>query len=394
MLPWKDTSREQEQIRFIQRWKGGEDTFTELCRQFSISRKTGYKRVERYKLWGLEGLGDRSRAPHTHPNSTPQPVIERLIRAKGEHPTWGPKKLVAWLSRVEPWMKWPASSTAGQILDRAGLVRRRKRRRHTAPWSEPFAAAERPNDVWSIDFKGWFRTEDGVRIDPLTIQDGFSRCLLVCQGLKRPRGPEVRAVCERAFREYGLPRVMRSDNGVPFASVAVGGLSSLSVWWIKLGILPERIEPAHPEQNGRLERLHRTLKAETATPPRSSIRTQQRAFDEFRRIYNEHRPHEALGQRPPALLHAPSLRSYPAEVRSPEYEADVTIRRVRGNGGIKWRGEIIYLSEALRGEPVGLRPSDDRHWSIQFGPLIIGLLDDHAKRVVHTPTKVLPMCSV
>ena len=236
-------SREQEQIRFILRWKGGEDTFTELCRQFSISRKTGYKRVERFKLWGLGGLGDRSRAP-------PEPVIERLIRAKGEHPTWGPKK--PWLGRVEPWMNWPASSTAGQILDRAGLVGRRKRRRHTAPWSEPFAAAERPNDVWSIDFKGWFRTEDGVRIDPLTIQDGFSRCLLVCQGLKRPRGSDVRAVCERAFREYGLPRVMRSDNGVPFASVAV---SSLSVWWIKLGILPERIEPAHPEQNGRLERL-------------------------------------------------------------------------------------------------------------------------------------------
>ena len=162
-------------------------------------------------------------------------MIERLIRAKGEHPTWGPKKLVAWLGRGEPWMNWPASSTAGQILDRAGLVGRRKRRRHTAPWSEPFAAAERPNDVWSIDFKGWFRTEDGVRIDPLTIQDGFSRCLLVCQGLKRPRGSEVRAVCERAFREYGLPRVMRSDNGVPFASVAVGGLSSLSVWWDQAG---------------------------------------------------------------------------------------------------------------------------------------------------------------
>ena len=394
MLPWKDTSREQEQISFIRQWKKGEGTFTDLCRKFGISRKTGYKRVERYKLWSWEGLGDRSRAPHSHPNSTPQPVIERLIRAKGDHPTWGPKKLVAWLGRVEPRMKWPAASTAGEILDRAGLVRRRKRRRQTAPWSEPFATTERPNDVWSIDFKGWFRTEDGVRVDPLTMQDGFSRCLLVCQGLKRPRGSEVRAVCERAFREYGLPKVMRSDNGVPFASVGVGGLSSLSVWWIKLGIIPERIEPAHPEQNGRLERLHRTLKAETATPPRGSVRTQQRAFDEFRRIYNEHRPHEALGQRPPALLYARSLRTYPAEVRSPEYETDVTIRRVRSNGEIKWRGEKIYLSEALRGEPVGLKPRDDRHWNIQFGPVIIGLLDDHTRRVVHTPTKVLPMCSV
>ena len=224
--------------------RGGKVTFTELCRQYGISRKTGYKRVERYKFWGWEGLGDRSRAPHSHPNSTPQPVIERLIRAKGEHPTWGPKKLVAWLGSAEPRINWPASSTAGQILDRAGLVRRRKRRRHTAPWSEPFVAAERPNDVWSIDFKGWFRTTDGVRVDPLTMQDAFSRCLLVCQGLQRPRGSEVRAVCERAFREYGLPRAMRSDNGPPFASVGVGGLSSLSVWWIKLGIVPERIEPS------------------------------------------------------------------------------------------------------------------------------------------------------
>ena len=248
--------------------------------------------------------------------------------------------------------------------------------------------------MWSIDFKGWFRTGDGYRIDPLTIQDACARCLLVCHGLDHPGGPEVRAVCERAFREYGLPMAMRSDNGPPFASVGVGGLTTLAVWWIKLGIVPERIEPGHPEQNGRLERLHRTLKAETASPPKATRRSQQRAFDSFRRSYNEERPHEALGQRPPARLYTPSLRSYPSRVSSPEYEAQVTVRRVRTNGEIKWKGDTIYLSEALRGEPVGLTPHDDRFWTIRFGPVVIGLLDDHAQRVVHTPTKVLPMSPV
>ena len=394
MLPWRETSRDQEQIRFIERWQRGRETFTELCRHYGISRKTGYKRVSRYRRWGLEGLGDRSRAPHSHPNRTPEAVVDKLISAKGTHPTWGPKKLVAWLGGVEPQEGWPAASTAGEILDRAGLVRRRKRRRRTASWSEPFAAADRPNDVWSIDFKGWFRTADGSRVDPLTVQDMCARTLLVCHGLEHPRGPEVRALCERAFREYGLPRAIRSDNGPPFASVGLGGLSRLSVWWIKLGIIPERIEPGHPEQNGRLERLHRTLKAETASPPEATRRSQQRAFDSFRRIYNEERPHEALGQRPPARLYTPSPRSYPSRISSPEYEAQVTVRRVRTNGEIKWRGDKVYLSGALRGEPVGLTPIDDRYWTIQFGPVIIGLMDHHTRRVVTTPTEVLPMSPV
>ena len=301
MLPWKETSPETEQMRFIERWQGGEVTFVELCRQFGVSRKTGYKRVHRFQSFGWEELGDRSRAPRRHSNTTPRPVAKRLITARWERPTWGPKKLVAWLRAMEPEGCWPAPSTAGNILDRAGLVRRRKRRKSASPWSEPFAAAESPNDVWSIDFKGWFRTGDGVRIDPLTLQDAASRYLLVCNGLPRPRGPHVRRVMERAFREYGLPAAIRSDNGPPFASVGLGSLSPLAIWWVKLGIVPERIEPGHPEQNGRLERLHRTLKAETASPPRATPRRQQRAFDTFRHTYNEDRPHEALGQQPPPV---------------------------------------------------------------------------------------------
>jgi len=395
VLPWNQTSRESEQVRFIRRWQSREENFVELCRQFGISRKTGYKRVDRFRYCGWEGLGDRSRAPRHHPSMTPRAVAERVVAARRERPTWGPKKLVAWLRATEPAVRWPAPSTAGEILDRAGLVRRRKRRRHASPWNEPFAAAESPNDVWSIDMKGWFRTGDGVRIDPLTLQDAASRYLLVCKRLLQPNGSQVRPVLEQAFREYGLPDAIRSDNGPPFASVGLGSLSSLAVWWVKLGIVPERIDPGHPEQNGRLERLHRTLKAETATPPRATARKQQRAFDDFRHTYNQDRPHEALGQEPPEHRYYPSFRPYPTRVCSPDYELGVAVRRVRTNGQIKWKGDTIYLSQTLKGEPVGLSQLDDRYWTIQFGPLAIGILDDHARCIAHIPTqKVLPMSPV
>ena len=249
--------------------------------RFGISRKTGYKRINRFKEYGYDGLGDRSSAPHSHPNATSPEVTRELIEAKRAHPTWGPKKLVAWLRAEAAEAPWPAPSTSGAILDRAGLVKRRRRRRSTAPWSEPFIEAVDANDVWCIDFKGWFRTGDGKRVDPLTVQDAASRYLLACAGLDQPRTPQVRRVLDRSFREYGLPRTIRTDNGPPFASVGLGGLTTLSIWWVKLGITPERIEPGHPEQNGRLERFHRTLNEETASPPRPSQRSQQRAFDAF-----------------------------------------------------------------------------------------------------------------
>lgn len=393
-MPWKQTSPEAEQTRFIQRWQAGGVTFVELCRQFGISRKSGYKRLQRFQAWGWEGLGDLSRAPHHQPHRTEEAIIQRLIATKQARPTWGPKKLVAWLRDQEPRTPWPAPSTAGDLLQRAGLVRPRKRRRHAAPWGQPFAEATRPNDVWCLDFKGWFRTGDGVRIDPLTVADAATRYLLVCHGLRQPRGAEVRGVLERAFREYGLPWAIRTDNGPPFASTGMGGLSPLAVWWVKLGILPERTEPGHPEQNGRLERFHRTLKAETASPPQPTSQRQQRAFDAFRQSYNQERPHEALGQEPPARRYRRAGRSYPARVLAPAYATGVTVRRVRSNGQIKWKGGLFYLSEALRGEPVGLEPQDDRFWAIRFGPLRIGVLDDYAHLVLPTPVQVSPMCPV
>ena len=394
VMPWKESSAASEQSSFIEAWMRGEDTVAGLCRRFGISRKTGHKRISRYRQYGMEGIGDRSRAPHSHPNRTSVEIARRLIEAKRTHPTWGPKKVVAWLRMVEPEVSWPAASTAGGILERVGLVKRRRRRRATSRWSEPFAAAEHANDVWCMDFKGWIRTADSKRIDPLTVQDASSRYLLVCRGLEQPRGDQVRRTVRRAFGEYGLPGCIRTDNGTPFASVGLGGLSRLGVWWVKLGIVPERIEPGHPEQNGRLERLHRTLKSETVSPPGRNRRSQQRTFDEFRHRYNEERPHEALGQKPPAREYQRSMREYPSRLRSPEYGSEANVRRVRTNGQIKWKGSLIYLSEALVGEPVGLYQEDTRTFRIQFGPLIIGLLDVHSNQVIHIPTKVLPMSPV
>ena len=394
VLPWTDTNPQLEQERFILATLAGRESFQVLCQAFGISRKTGYKRLQRYQEGGFEGLGDRSRAPHSHPNRVSGAVEGLVIGARQAHPTWGPKKLVAWLQEREPGTRWPAASTVGNILERHGLTQRRRKVRRTPPWSEPFAQCQGSNQVWCLDFKGQFKTGDGVAVYPLTLVDAHSRYLLCCQGLAGTHGPGVRQSMERVFREYGLPEAIRSDNGTPFASVGLGGLSQLAVWWVKLGIVPERIEPGHPEQNGRLERLHRTLKAEAASPPRRNRPAQQQAFDEFRRQYNQERPHEALGQQTPVRHYQPSLREYPARLRSPEYPPEVQVRRVRSNGEIKWQGEKIYLSEALAGEPVGLTAQDDRYLSIRFGSLVIGQLDTHTKRVVRTPTKVLPMSLV
>lgn len=393
-VPWKRTSPEQEQVRFIERWQQGELSFVRLCGQFGISPKTGYKRVQRFQADGWEGLGDYSRAPHHHPHQVDPAVVERLVLARQAHRTWGPRKLLPWLRARDAVVLWPAPSTAGAILQRAGLVRPRRRVRRAVPWGQPFAAVTAPHDVWAVDFKGWFRTGDGARCDPLTVSDAWSRYLLVCQGLAQPRGPEVRHALERAFREYGLPHAIRSDNGTPFASSGLGGLSQLAVWWIKLGIVPERIAPGHPEQNGRLERLHKTLKEETVQPPQATLRAQQRAFDAFRRCYNTERPHEALEDQTPASQYHPSPRSYPRRVPELEYAAGVVVRRVRTDGTIKWKGDHLYVSEALCGEPVGLEPRDDRFWTLRFGPVLLGVLDDQKRRIHRLPTEVLPMSSV
>jgi len=390
-LSWYKNAEEQRR-EFIADWLKGETTMLMLCARHGVSRKTGYQTVKRFQELGWDGLADRSRAPLHHPNQTAPEVEQRLIELRRQYPTYGPRKLLPELRRLYPEVPWPSASAVSGLLQREGLSRPRRRIRRSVPWTEPFANATGSNDVWCMDFKGWFRTRDGRRCDPLTVMDAATRYLLTCRGLDQPRGGHVRRVLERTFEEHGLPRVIHTDNGPPFASTGVGGLSSLAVWWIKLGILPERSAPGRPEQNGRLERFHRTLKAETATPPQPTLRAQQRAFDTFRERYNVQRPHEALGQVPPATLYVPSFRPFPHRLPELEYGPGVTIRRVRSNGEIRWQGDLVYLSEALRGELIGLLPQDDRHWTTTFGPIQIATFDAHARTFLRTPAKVLPMC--
>jgi transposase InsO family protein len=294
---------------------------------------------------------------------------------------WGPRKLKRILERDEPGRSWPAASTIGALLRREGLVVPRKKRRRTTPYSEPLAHADGPNRVWCADFKGWFRTADGERIDPLTISDAHSRYLLRCQAVEKTDTDRVQAIFEAAFREFGMPTAIRTDNGAPFASRALAGLSRLAVWWIKLGIVPERIEAGHPEQNGRHERMHRTMKQEVADPPAANRRKQQRASDRFRQEYNEVRPHEALGMRTPAEVYEPSVRKFPEQVPEPEYPGYMLMRSVRRKGHFRWKKDDVFLSEVLWGERIGLLQEDDRWFTVYFAQHPIALFDSQQLRV-------------
>lgn len=384
-MPWKETCAMKERLQLVSMYETGRYRVAELAEYFGVSRKTAYKWLGRFGQDGPVGLEERSRAPHRHPNATPLAVVQEVLQAKAAHPTWGPAKLLppsdgaTQLAAV-----WPAPSTRGSILARYGLVTARRRKRRVAPWSRPFQHAYGPNAVWCADFKGWIRTGDGSRCDPLTISDAFSRMLLCCQILPKTDYVHVRPIFEGAFREYGLPLAIRTDNGPPFASVGAGGLSPLSIWWIKLGIVPERIQPGHPEQNGRHERMHRTLKQATMHPPAATPEAQQDQCDAFRLEYNTLRPHQALGQLPPAILYAPSSRPYPMRVEDPCYPPMAVVRRVRSNGQIKWRGGLVFISEALVGELVGITELKDA-WLVSFGPIPLGLLHPNKNTLERDP---------
>ena len=386
-MPWKETDVLKERMKFIAASMEESWSMTELCTAFGISRKTGYKLIARYVEEGLDGLRDRPRAPKLHPNKTPSAIEALVVKARISHPNWGPRKLVPWLSRRHPSVTWPAPSTVGDILKRHGLVRPRKKRKRCTPATKPFAEALKPNDIWCTDFKGWFRTGDGQRCAPLTILDGYSRYLMGCRVVAKTDIEHVKKCFKAVFREYGLPKVIRSDNGSPFASCGLGGLTRLSVWWIKLGILPERIEPGKPQQNGRHERMHLTLKQETAMPPSSNMRCQQRAFDHFKTEYNHDRPHEALADKVPAELYAVSPREFPKAIETPEYPGHFETRSVRKNGDIKWKCKRVYLSESLARESVGLEQIDDRRWRILFGPVELALLDSPTWKILRYPRR-------
>lgn len=370
-----------ERAAFVRAYRAAEDSLSALCRSFGISRKTAYKWLDRVEAEGEAGLEERSRAPHAHPNALAAEVEAAVLELRGAK-GWGPKKLWARLRETLEPEVLPSVGTIANVLSRHGLVRARSRVRRATPSSEPLAHATACNRVWCIDFKGWFRTGDGCRVDPLTVTDAYSRYLLCCQAVTRPDGFYVQARLEAVFRAYGLPERIRSDNGAPFASTGLAGLSRLAVWWIRLGIVPERIEPGHPEQNGRHERFHLTLAQATATPPAGTPGAQQRRFDHFQREYNEERPHEALGQIPPARLYEPSPRPYPVRLPEPVYPDEYVTRRVRGSGQIKWAGHDVRVSEALSGQTVGLEALEDGEWRMHFGPVALGVFNERRGEVL------------
>ncbi len=379
-MPWKETCPMNERMKFIVDYLKEEWSLAALCQYYGISRKTGYKWLTRYQEEGQIGLADHSRAPKRHPNAVPETIKEQLVAFRSKHPHWGPRKLVHRLAQIQPDTHWPAPSTVGTILKRRGLTAPRRRKHRTPPYANPFLKDFQPNYVWSADFKGWFRTQDGTRIDPLTISDVASRYLLRCQGLVKPKRASVQGVFTAAFQEFGLPRAIRTDNGPPFASVGLGGLSWLSVWWIRLGIIPERIRPGHPEENGSHERMHRTLKQATAQPPKANPRAQQRAFDQFRTEYNQERPHETLAMQTPSQHYQYSPRPFPERLPEVEYTPDHKLRRVRSNGEIRWQGKKHYLSESLIGQWVGLVEIDDGQWRVDFGPIQLAVYQEQEEK--------------
>lgn len=380
-MPWKETCPVDEKIKFIAMVKSGVYSFASTCRQFDISRKTGYQLLARYEVDGVRGLNERSRARLTHANALSDALVLRLLDIKATHVHFGPRKVRDCLALQGYRGALPAASTIGELFKRYGLVRPRDRRRaRSSPTTEPLRHASAPNVVWSADFKGQFRMKDGRYCYPLTLSDNASRYLLVCQGMARPTEANARPSFERAFREYGLPVAMRTDNGAPFASVALCGLTRLGVWMLKLGIKLERIEPGRPDQNGRHERMHRTLK-ENIEPPKANLAAQQRALRAFQRHYNEERPHDALAGVPPAHRYEPSPRKYPKRLPEPQYDSTMQVRRIKTNGLIKWHGRQLFVSEALIGEYVGLRQLDESRWQLRFCQMPLGILNDRMDRI-------------
>jgi transposase InsO family protein len=361
-------------MEFVTLVKEGGRSVADAARQCGVSRPTAYRWLRRYEREGQSGLHDRSKAPHVIPHKTPQEVEDRVLQARRQYPTWGPKKIRAWLGRREAGSTWPAASTMGEILERAGMVMPRRTRRRTPASTTPLSHAMAPNDVWSLDFKGQFRLGNGRYCYPLTVTDNFSRMLLGCFALEGTRGQEVRQCLEEVFSAHGLPTAMRSDNGSPFASNGILGMSSLGAWWMTLGMKHERIDTGHPEQNGRHERMHLTLKQETTRPPAHTMGAQQERFDSFRTYFNEQRPHEALDMQTPASVHVASSRAY-REAEAWDYSRFDDVRVVAGSGCIRFLRSTVGVTAALAGHEVGLIELDDDVWLVHFCGQDLGLFE-------------------
>lgn len=380
-MPWKESSIVDQRLRFVEDVYRRVASMAELCAQYGISRTTGYDTLARHAAHGAAGLTDRSHRPVRCPHAIPADVVAEILDLQTRY-TWGARKVRRLLLRRDPLREVPSIATVHRILARHGRVQPRRRSQRRAHPGRPLAPMTEPNAVWSADYKGQFRMGNGLYCYPLTVQDGASRFLLGCEGMLAPTIEGSWPVFERLFRRFGLPARLRTDNGAPFASNALGRLSTLSVWWVRLGILPDLIEPAHPQQNGRHERMHRTLKAATARPPAAALPAQQQRFDRFRREYNEVRPHEALADETPASCYAPSGRPYPRRLPSLEYPGHFEVRRVSRNGGVRWHHHWVNVSHLLAEEYVGLEAVDDGLWDVYFGAVWLGRMHEATHRIV------------
>lgn len=375
-MPWSTVTPMSQRLEFIRAVVERKEDFRATCREFGISEKTGYKWRTRFLEGGPAALEDRSHAPHVAAHQVPAARVAVLCALREANPTWGGRKLQQVLRQEQPDILWPAPSTITTLLKRAGLITRRRRTpRERAAWAaRALTRPEGPNDVWAADFKGEFRVGDGAYCYPLTVSDLHARFVVGCTALPSTARAAVQAQFIRLFQTYGLPRVIRTDNGPPFgAPLALGGLSALAVWWLRLGIRPERIHKGEPQENGAHERMHRTLKADTTRPPALTLALQERRFVQWRRVFNERRPHEAIGMVPPATHYAPSVRPYPRRLPILAYPPDCELRRVDDTGNIRIRGERVFLTRVLTQEYVGLRETGEAQWTIQFGPLQLGV---------------------
>jgi transposase InsO family protein len=349
---------------------------TELCQRYNISRKTGYKWLQRYEEQQWPGLLDRSHRPRACPHETPDGVVEALLELRRRHPRWGAKKLLAVLETRHPDWDLPARSTAHDLLRRHGLVDRKRRRPRFGHPGRSHTTADRPNELWTADFKGHFRMKNGRYCFPLTVVDRHSRFLVGCDALHSTSESDALRIFRRLFEEYGLPERIRTDNGVPFATYSLGRLSRLAVWWIRLGIRRELIDPGKPQQNGAHERMHKTLKAETTRPPELNLRAQQRRFDAFRQTFNHERPHEARKLKIPGALYKPGGRTLPDRLPPLEYPGHFEVRKVSGNGGIRWRNRYLGITTVLINEFVGFEEVDDGLWTVYYSTIELGRFDE------------------
>ena len=377
-MPWMETNPLEERFRFVLDFESGQWAMTELCERYGISRPTGYKWVARNGPGG-SGLEELSRAPHRCPHRTTARIEELIVQARRKY-GWGAKKLLQILERRDPDRSWPARSTVNDVLERHGMLRKQRRRRK---WTHPGAAplvTDQPNQVWPADFKGKFKMGNGSYCHPLTVTDHHSRSLLGCEALGSMTTAETKPAFRALFREYGLPKAIRTDNGAPFAAHGIHGLCELNVWWLQLGIVHQRIHPASPQENPTHERMHRDLKRETTRPAAHSLRPQPKRFDAFRRRYNEERPHDGIGGRFPASLWTPSPREYSDRIVPPEYPADMEVRRVCNAGTFRFGGQP-FLSLALRQQDIGLEEVADDIWNIVYYTTLLGRIDARTLRI-------------